>query len=78
MRFLHNSVTDEEGFILPDWWGENELEEAEADLVVKKLPFSDALAMVMSGEITDSSVGGLLKLPDLKGFNERLPTPYKR
>jgi 8-oxo-dGTP pyrophosphatase MutT (NUDIX family) len=73
MRFhTSNSVTDEEGFIfLAEGLehGESELEETEADLVVKKLPFSEALAMVMSGEITDSlSVASLLKVARLKGL----------
>jgi 8-oxo-dGTP pyrophosphatase MutT (NUDIX family) len=73
MRFhTSNSVTDEEGFIfLAEGleYGANELEETEADLVVKKLPFSEALAMVMSGEITDSlSVAGILKVARLKGL----------
>ncbi len=73
MRFhTSNSVTDEEGFVFlaegltP---GENELEETEADLVVRKLPFREALKMVMDGEITDSmSVAGLLKVARLKGL----------
>lgn len=73
MRFhTSNSVTDEEGFIfLAEGlsFGENELEETEADLIVKKLPFSRALEMVMTGEITDSmSVAGVLKVARLKNF----------
>ena len=73
MRFhTSNSVTDEEGFIfLAEGLeqGENELEETEADLVVKKLPLSEALGMVMRGEITDSmSVASLLKVARLKGL----------
>jgi 8-oxo-dGTP pyrophosphatase MutT (NUDIX family) len=73
MRFhTSNSVTDEEGFIfLAEGlsFGENELEETEADLIVKKLPFSKALEMVMTGEITDSmSVAGVLKVARLKNF----------
>jgi len=52
-----NSVTDEEGFIflaedLEE--GESELEETEGDLQVKKMPLSEAVDMVMRGEITDS------------------------
>ncbi|HZX74636.1 MAG TPA: NUDIX hydrolase [Cyclobacteriaceae bacterium] len=69
---LSNSVSDEEGFIFlaegleP---GEAELEETEADMKVWKLPFSQALAMVMNGEITDSlSVMGILKVARLKHF----------
>jgi 8-oxo-dGTP pyrophosphatase MutT (NUDIX family) len=73
MRFhTSNSVTDEEGFVFLAeglTLGENQLEETEADLVVKKLPFQEALKMVMNGEITDSmSVAGILKVARLKGF----------
>jgi len=71
LRFhTSNSVTDEEGFIflaedLSE--GENELEETEADLIIKKLPFREALRMVMNGEITDSlSVAGILKVALLR------------
>jgi len=67
-----NSVTDEEGYIFlaEDLaLGENKLEETEADLKVKKLPFKDALQMVMNGEITDSmSVAGILKVARLKNL----------
>jgi 8-oxo-dGTP pyrophosphatase MutT (NUDIX family) len=67
-----NSVTDEEGFIfLAEGlsFGDNELEDTEADLVVKKVPFAEAIAMVMRGEITDSlSVAGILKVARLKSF----------
>jgi 8-oxo-dGTP pyrophosphatase MutT (NUDIX family) len=73
MRFhTSNSVTDEESFVFLAeglTLGENQLEETEADLVVKKLPFQEALKMVMNGEITDSmSVAGILKVARLKGF----------
>lgn len=65
-----NSVTDEEGFIFLAeelTFGENKLEDTEADLVVRKLPFTEALAMVMNGEITDSlSVAAILKVALLK------------
>lgn len=65
MRFhTSNSVTDEEGFIFlaEDLHeGENELEETEADLTAKKVPLTEALRMVLEGEITDSmSVAGIL------------------
>lgn len=67
-----NSVTDEEGFIFLAEelsFGTNELEETEADLVVKKLPFTEAINMVMRGEITDSmSVAGILKVARMKNF----------
>jgi len=71
MRFhTSNSVTDEEGFVFLAEeleQGEKQLEETEADLVVKKLPFREALDMVMDGEITDSmSVAGILKVALLK------------
>jgi 8-oxo-dGTP pyrophosphatase MutT (NUDIX family) len=67
-----NSVTDEEGFIflaedLEE--GERNLEETEAGLKVWKLPFKDALQMVMDEKITDSlSVMGILKVARLKGI----------
>lgn len=73
MRFhTSNSVTDEEGLIYlateltP---GERELEESESDLLLKKLPFKEALRMVMDQEITDSmSVAGILKVARMKGY----------
>ncbi|ELR72116.1 ADP-ribose pyrophosphatase [Fulvivirga imtechensis AK7] len=73
MRFhTSNSVTDEVGFIYmatdltP---GPRELEESESDLLLKKLPFSEVLRMVMDQEITDSmSVAGILKVARMKGF----------
>ncbi len=61
-----NSVTDEVGYVflaedLED--GENNLEETEADLKVRKLPLAEAVDMVLRGEITDSmSMIGLLTL----------------
>jgi 8-oxo-dGTP pyrophosphatase MutT (NUDIX family) len=67
-----NSVTDEEGFIFlaEDLsFGKNELEETEADLVVKKLPFREALDMAMNGKITDSiSIAALLKVARIKNL----------
>jgi 8-oxo-dGTP pyrophosphatase MutT (NUDIX family) len=71
---LHNSnsVTDEVAliYLAEDLeQGEDDLEETEADLVVKKLPLQEAIAMVMRGEITDSmSVAGLLKIARLKNL----------
>ncbi len=59
-----NSVTDEEGFVFlaEDLIaGETEFEETE-DLKIKKLPFTEAVRMVMDNEITDCiSVAGILK-----------------
>jgi 8-oxo-dGTP pyrophosphatase MutT (NUDIX family) len=67
---LSNSVSDEEGFIyLAEGLtqGENELEDSEADLKVWKLPFREALQMVLDGRITDSlSVTGLLAAARIK------------
>lgn len=66
-----NSVTDEEGYIylaedLVE--GEPEFEETES-LEIRKLPFSQALDMVMNQEITDSmSMAGILKLARIKGW----------
>lgn len=63
-----NSVTDEEGFIylaqdLEE--GETEFDETE-DLEIMKLPFSEAVKMVMDGNITDAiSVAGILKVARL-------------
>ncbi len=66
---LSNSVSDEEGFIflaegLKE--GKLELEDTEADMKVLKLPFKDALAMVLDGRITDGlSVMGILRVARL-------------
>lgn len=69
---LSNSVSDEEGYLyLAEGLSqhESELEDTEADLKVRKLPFIDALQMVLSGEITDSlSVIGILKVARIKGI----------
>ncbi|MGF1644308.1 MAG: NUDIX domain-containing protein [Thiotrichales bacterium] len=66
-----NSVTDEEGFIYVAEGlieGETDFEDTEA-ITVRKLPFDEAVAMVMRGEITDSlSIAGLLKLAALRGL----------
>lgn len=66
-----NSVTDEEGhiFLAEDLQeGASALEETEADLKVWKLPFKEALQMVLEGKITDSmSVMGILKAARMKG-----------
>jgi len=66
---LSNSVSDEEALIYlaeeltP---GANALDDTEAGLVVKKLPLSEAVKMVLEGEITDSmSVIGLLRVSQL-------------
>ena len=67
---LSNSVSDEEGFIFLAenlTFGEREAEETEADMEIKKLPFREALQMVMDGRITDSlSVMGILMVARLK------------
>src|SRR4051812_13656148 len=61
---LSNSVSDEEGFLFLAEdvnEGASALEETEADMKVWKLPFQEALQMVLEGKITDSlSVMGLL------------------
>lgn len=70
--YLSNSVSDEEGFLFLAedlTQQESELEDTEADLKVWKLPFKDALQMVLTGKITDSlSVMGILKVARLKGY----------
>lgn len=65
-----NSVTDEEGYVFlaeglaP---GAPEFDETE-QLAIRRLPFTEALAMVMDGRITDGiSVAGILKLARLIG-----------
>jgi 8-oxo-dGTP pyrophosphatase MutT (NUDIX family) len=69
---LSNSVSDEEGFIFLAedlTQHESELEDTEADMKVWKLPFSEALQMVLDGKITDSlTVMGLLKVARLKAL----------
>lgn len=66
-----NSVTDEEGFVFLArelTQGETEFEETE-DLLIRKLPLSEAVEMVMSQEITDAiSVAGLLKAARIIGL----------
>lgn len=59
-----NSVTDEKGFVFlaqdlsP---GEQSLEDSESDIVVSRRPLAEAVAMALSGEITDAiSIAGLL------------------
>lgn len=60
-----NSVTDERGLVYVArglTQGETEFEETEA-LLIEKLPLTEAIERVLSGEITDAiSVAGLLKL----------------
>lgn len=66
-----NSVTDELAIVyLAEGLtqGETEFEETEI-LQIKKLPFSEALDLVMNGEITDSiSVAGILKVARILGY----------
>ena len=70
---LSNSVSDEEGFIFLAQgltYGKSNLEETEADMRVWRLPFKDALQMVMEGKITDSlSVMGILMAERIVGSN---------
>lgn len=72
---LSNSVSDEEGFIfmaenLEE--GTHEREETEADMRVKKIPLTDALEMVLNGQITDSlSVMALLKVAHIRGISSK-------
>ena len=64
-----NSVSDEVGYLYIArslTLGTPEFEGTEADMKIKKLPFSEALKMVMEGKITDSlSVAGILKVARL-------------
>ncbi len=70
--YLSNSVSDEEGYVFFAEnlvFGKSNPEDTEADLKVWKLPFRQALQMVLDGEITDSlSVMGILKLARIKGL----------
>jgi 8-oxo-dGTP pyrophosphatase MutT (NUDIX family) len=62
---LSNSITDEEGFVfLAEELSEGEPEFDETEkLDVRKLPLSEALTMVNSGQITDAmSVAAILKV----------------
>ena len=67
---LSNSVSDEEGFIfLAEGLAEglHDREETEADMVVRKLPFTEAHKMVCDGLITDSlSVMAILKVAHMR------------
>lgn len=63
-----NSVTDEEAFIfLAEKISQQDAEpDHTEELRIKKLPFKEAVAMVMRGEITDAmSVAGILKLNEM-------------
>lgn len=59
-----NSVTDEEGYVYLArelTFGKTEFEDTE-QIAIKRLPFTEAIEMVMNGDITDCiSVAGLLK-----------------
>jgi 8-oxo-dGTP pyrophosphatase MutT (NUDIX family) len=67
-----NSVSDEECmiYLAEDLeFGESLLEETEADLVLKRLPLTEAIDMVMRGHIRDSmSMVGLLMLARMRGI----------
>ena len=67
-----NSTTDEECliFIAEDLeHGKNDPEETEADMKVQKIPLTDAIDMVMRGEILDSmTMLGLLMVARVRGL----------
>lgn len=69
---LSNSVSDEEGFVFIAEeliTGQSNPEDTEADMKVWKLPFTEALNMVLNGKITDSlSVMGILRVARIKGL----------
>ncbi|MEJ7643693.1 MAG: NUDIX hydrolase [Chryseolinea sp.] len=49
--------------------GDNDLEDTEADLQVRKLPLTEAIAMADRGEVADSmTLLGLLKVARMKGL----------
>jgi 8-oxo-dGTP pyrophosphatase MutT (NUDIX family) len=66
---LSNSVSDEVGYVFLAQGlieGEHKREATEADMKVWKLPFVEALDMVMTGKITDSlSIMAILKVSKL-------------
>lgn len=62
---LSNSVTDEHAvvYVARDVFAGKQALEATEDIEIKRLPLKDAIAMVLSGEITDAiSVAALLKI----------------
>jgi len=67
-----NSTTDEVAvlYLAEDLsFGDNELEDTEADLRVKKVSLRDAVSMLDSGEITDClTVVGLMKMARMRGL----------
>lgn len=69
---LSNSVSDEEGFLYLAQdlrQEEKEPEDSEADMKVKKLPFQEALSMVLDGRITDGlSVTAILRVARILGI----------
>ena len=61
---LSNSVSDEEAlvFLAKDLFPVEMAPEETEELAVKRVPFQEALGMVMRGEITDAiSVAGIIK-----------------
>lgn len=69
---LSNSVTDEKAmvFIARDLYPGTQALEPTEDIEVKRLPFSEALAMVLAGEITDAiSVAAILRAALLPEIN---------
>lgn len=69
---LSNSVSDEVAYIFLAQGlseGDHEREATEADMEVKKMPFKEALDLVMNGKITDAmSVMGILKVARTLGM----------
>ena len=63
---LSNSVSDEVGhiFLAEDLHeGDTDRDATEADMIIRKLPFQEALTMVLTGEITDGlSLMGILRV----------------
>lgn len=60
---MSNSVSDESAVAFLAWdleAGEKQLDASEADMVSKRLPFSQALEMAMSGEILDAFTVAML------------------
>jgi 8-oxo-dGTP pyrophosphatase MutT (NUDIX family) len=66
-----NSITDEEGFVFLAQeltQGDTDFDDTEV-ISVKRIPFDEALNMVLDGQITDSlSIAGILKLARILGI----------
>jgi tRNA pseudouridine65 synthase len=77
---LSNSVSDEEAiiFLAEDLTEGEAMPEDTEELMIRKVPFSEAVQMVMAGTITDSmSVAGILKAAYLKLVKRHIDIVYQ-